>query len=100
MSVRRRYGQMSHLHDHGDGITCALFSPAGRYLASGGLDGKVCIWDVDDGQLLHRHTGNSAVTAIAWIPSTENELLFGTKGGNISRLVISTVCRSPGSDFA
>ncbi|RPD78147.1 WD40 repeat-like protein [Lentinus tigrinus ALCF2SS1-7] len=36
---------------HVRGITKVVFSPDGTYLASSGLDGHICIWNVESGEL-------------------------------------------------
>jgi WD40 repeat protein len=38
------------LRGHGDKAKCADFSPDGRWLATGGIDGLVILWDVATGQ--------------------------------------------------
>ena len=53
---------------HYGGITDIAFSPEGRYLASGGLDKTVKIWDVEaEAQVLDRDFLNYVET-VAWSP--------------------------------
>ncbi|KAI0716862.1 WD40-repeat-containing domain protein [Earliella scabrosa] len=85
----RRYTQLCHLNDHEDAITAVAFSPQGLLLATGSLDGRLCVWNVQEGRLLYRHLGEHEISAIAWLPACEDELLFGTKRGNIVRLTIT-----------
>ena len=87
----RRYTQLCHLNDHEDAITAVAFSPQGLLLATGSLDGRLCVWNVQEGRLLYRHLGEHEISAIAWLPACEDELLFGTKRGNIVRLIITPV---------
>lgn len=39
-------------HDNPSEVFCVMWSPAGRYLASGGGDRKVKLWSTEDGKLL------------------------------------------------
>lgn len=86
----RQYQQKLVLEDgHTQGITAVAFSRDGVYLATAGLDGRVCIWNTDDGKLLHMYKGSSPVLSLAWVPSGEEALLFGTRDGNIGLLTVS-----------
>ncbi|KAI0708447.1 WD40-repeat-containing domain protein [Earliella scabrosa] len=87
--MARRYNQLFHLNDHEDAITAVAFSPHGTLLATGSLDGRLCIWNVQEGCLLYRHIGEHDISSIAWLPDVEDELLFGTKRGHVARLTIT-----------
>ena len=56
-------------------------------VATAGLDGKVCLWVVQTGKLVHATIGKSPVTSLRWI---EESIIFGSKDGNISVLTISS----------
>ncbi|KAI0688939.1 WD40-repeat-containing domain protein [Earliella scabrosa] len=84
-----RYTQLCHLNCHEDAVTTVVFSPGGNFLATGSLDGKLCIWHVEEGRLLYRHIGEHEITAIVWLPEGESELLFGTRRGHVVRLTIT-----------
>ncbi|RDX44266.1 WD40 repeat-like protein [Lentinus brumalis] len=89
-TAKRKYAKKATLvNGHTSGITALAFSPGGTYLASAALDGFVCIWDVDACKLLYRYEGNSVVLSLAWAPSRENTVLFGTRNGHIGMLTIS-----------
>ncbi len=88
--AKRKYAKQATLvNGHTSGITALAFSPGGTYLASAALDGCVCIWDVEASRLLHRYEGDSAVLCLAWVPSGEATVIFGTRKGNIEMLTIS-----------
>ncbi|BCL79568.1 WD40 repeat domain-containing protein [Ktedonobacteria bacterium brp13] len=57
-------------HDgHSKSITALVWSPDGRYLASGSADTTVKIWDAVTGAVLQTYTEHSAVVcALAWSP--------------------------------
>ena len=91
----RKYKESARLVDgHTDGITSAAFSPTGNLLATGGMDGRVCFWRVQDGKLLYYHEGEYAVLSMVWLPTAEYALMCGTKHGNIITVTIaqSLVC--------
>ncbi|KAI0744432.1 WD40-repeat-containing domain protein [Earliella scabrosa] len=87
--MTRRYTQLCHLNCHEDAITAVVFSPQGNFLATGSLDGKLCIWNVEEGRLLYRHIGEHEITSIVWLPDGEEELLFGTRCGHVARLTVT-----------
>ncbi len=52
---------------HRGEVTCLAFGPRGRSLATGGEDGSLIVWNVDDGSIEKRFPGHQgAVTAVAW----------------------------------
>ena len=60
-------------------------------LATGGLDGNVCLWMVPVGTLVHAMDGNSPITSLQWMKRDDEAILFGTKDGNLSTLSLTTV---------
>ena len=67
---------------HYGGITDIAFSPEGRYLASGGLDKTVKIWDVEaEVQVLDRDFLNYVET-VAWSPDG-SRMAAGSADGRI-----------------
>ncbi|RPD81759.1 WD40 repeat-like protein [Lentinus tigrinus ALCF2SS1-7] len=75
---------------HSSGITALAFSLKGQFLASAGLDGKVCIWRADDFRLLHVITRSEdiAVLSLAWLGPNEDTLICGLKDGNIVTIIV------------
>ncbi|TBU28225.1 WD40-repeat-containing domain protein, partial [Dichomitus squalens] len=63
------------------------FSPTGQLLASGGLDGRVCVWQVVSHALIYVFSGQSAVLSIAWLEDSE-QLVCRMQDGTIAHLVI------------
>ncbi len=59
--------QIACLSDHTNWVTTLCFSPCGRFLASGGEDGTVYVWDVDTWQQVQSYTDYGKVYRI--IPS-------------------------------
>ena len=76
---------------HTSGMAATSFSPYGRLLATAGLEGNLCIWDVSSGDLVHAYRGNSAALSISWTPDDEDSLQCGTEDGNFVNLMISQV---------
>lgn len=64
-------GKESLLGDHRSEVSSAAFSPDGRLLAVGSMDGVVGLWDVNTVKLLHRCTsyGMGWVHAVAFSPN-------------------------------
>lgn len=50
----------------GEAAYCFCFSPDGKYLAGGCLDGSVHIFNTADGQLVASHTTQGNLLDIAW----------------------------------
>lgn len=65
---------------HTSGVNCVAFGPDGRWLASGGTDNTIKIWDVTSGRELRALTGHTGwVKALAvsgdgrWLASGSND---------------------------
>lgn len=59
---------------HEGEVTAVEISPDGRLIVSGGLDGKVRIWNVADGKELHAFGENLEVTDVAFSPDGKRVL--------------------------
>lgn len=53
---------------HDDAVKSLAFSPDGKYLASGGSDRTIRIWDVNTGQEVKRFTQDGAVNTVTFSP--------------------------------
>ncbi|MBI3409325.1 MAG: WD40 repeat domain-containing protein [Planctomycetes bacterium] len=59
------------LKGHAGGVACLAVSPNGKELASGGTDGAVIVWNLDEGQAKRTFKGHKgAVQCIAFVPDT------------------------------
>jgi WD40 repeat protein len=70
------------LEGHTAGISCLEFSPNGKFLASGGHDNTICVWDVEKRKLLKTMRGHAGrVRSLAFapqLPDVEAQLLTGS----------------------
>jgi serine/threonine protein kinase len=72
LAVRRKTASFSRFDGHDGLVNCAAFSPDGSLLASGGVDGTIRIWLVDDGtEILVLEGSGKPVCSVA----------FGLDGG-------------------
>jgi cell division cycle 20-like protein 1 (cofactor of APC complex) len=72
---------VSTLKKHDQEVCGLRWSPHDTYLASGGNDNKIYIWDIRKEKPVHTFTDHkAAVRALAWSPHQYGLLLSG--GGN------------------
>lgn len=83
--------RLVHPEGHADGIATVAFSPNGLLLASGGMDGRVCIWSTRTYKLLYVFHGKSPVLSLLWLEASNEDLVCGMEDGTIASLRISVV---------
>lgn len=92
LKMRLRYQEYSRCRgSHDGGITSAAFSADGTYLATGGMDGKVCLWDPESGKLLHHYKTDTPVLSLAWTDISKVALVCGLYNGSLALLEVTEV---------
>ena len=67
---------------HSMGVTTLAFSPDGKWLASGGYDNTIILWDLSSGEELRRFKGHDdAVMRVLFSPRGDRLLSSDLKGG-------------------
>nr|VWO95123.1 Guanine nucleotide-binding protein subunit beta-like protein (Cytoplasmic antigenic protein 1) [Ganoderma boninense] len=91
--MTRRYTETARLTEGhtAKGITCVEFNPHGNLVATGGMDGRLCIWDAEQGNLLHQYVTVSAtpITSLGWIDADRPTVMIGNKSGNLVVVVVN-----------
>ncbi|KAI1785652.1 WD40-repeat-containing domain protein [Ganoderma leucocontextum] len=80
-----QYQQLHLLEEgHTKGIAKVAFSSNTLFVATAGLDGRVCIWDMETGELKYVFVGSSPVLSLLWIPAGDDLVICGLADGNIA----------------
>ncbi|CAG8592719.1 15045_t:CDS:10 [Rhizophagus irregularis] len=74
--------KLFELLGHTDSVTSALFSKDGQYVASGGMDGKVKVWKVENREFILSLEGPDEIVWLDWHPKG-NILLAGANDSTI-----------------
>lgn len=90
--------EVARLHEHSQQVFSLAFNPHdGRYLLSGGSDGVIKLWNIDDTKREQRSLNSQrqfprrarptmdAITDIKWSPADGFEFAIGTRAGVIER---------------
>ncbi|KAI0323606.1 WD40 repeat-like protein [Cubamyces sp. BRFM 1775] len=80
------YLHVGTLVGHSDTINCLAYSPNGTYLASGGDDFVLIIWNALQGRLLYRLVFGSAVDAVIWHPVHPDTVIVGCADGTLQQV--------------
>ena len=92
-SIPARYSETTRLahskSGHTDGVACLAFSSAGSLLASGGLDGKLCVWSTRDGKLQLAVQVYKSVLSLTWAHRKEDFLVCGLEDGTLVSVRLS-----------
>lgn len=85
------------LYGHGGGVISFSWHPNGNFLASGGEDGTVRIWDVGTGQAIEViQTSTETVYSVAWSPDG-SQLAYGGEDGVLHIVAVSELAALDGS---
>jgi WD40 repeat protein len=77
--------------EHSDSITVLSFNPSGAFLASGGIDGRLCLWSTKSGKSVYVVKGEVGFLCISWI---DDESLFAGMEDGVLLLVRITKVRT------
>jgi WD40 repeat protein len=73
---------------HGDAITCVAFSVHGDYIAIGGLNQRLHIFSLADGQLQYSINSPSPIKALIWLPGAEQMLVCACHSGILMNIIV------------
>jgi eukaryotic-like serine/threonine-protein kinase len=83
MSTTRSHTLLTY-HGHASEVTAVAWSPNGKYIASGGNDSTIRVWNTTTGiDLLISHGHSGGVPAISWSPDS-TRIASATAGPSVS----------------
>lgn len=67
------------------------YSPCGSYIAAGGTNGEIVVWNIESNKLIReekgRHTDAQCIAAINWNPTNNGELAYTDNTGQLGLVV-------------
>ncbi|KAH9840939.1 WD40-repeat-containing domain protein [Rhodofomes roseus] len=78
---------------HSDTVNVVAFSPEGQYLASGGDDHAVIIWDILEGEQVLRLPFESTVDTLVWHPVQKDTIIVGCSSGALQQVCYLNLLR-------
>ena len=87
IALHDREGELLHnLQGHSGEVNCGTFSPDGRRFISGGQDGTIRVWDVQNGDLLLTLRGHSgSVDSLAFVRDGRSLVSLSRSDGRVRR---------------
>ena len=68
-------------------VNSVAFSKIGRFLASGGQDAKLIVWNADTGEMLCEIDTDGPVLCVSWDGRLSRALYYGTTRGCAVRVL-------------
>ncbi|KAJ7036106.1 WD40-repeat-containing domain protein [Mycena alexandri] len=88
MTTTHPFQQIKSLAGHTDSINAINFSPDGKYLATGGDDARLLIFDTTTWAVKKKYRTVSPIRAIAWHKEHLGVISFGTRNGVVKTLIL------------
>ena len=82
---------------HEDTITCVAFSVHGDYIAIGGLNQRLHIFSLADGQLHYSIIFPSPIKSLIWLPGAEQTLVCACHSGILMNIIVHPGVSKPPS---
>ena len=80
------FREVKHLKGHEDSINALSFSPDGNFLASGGDDGRLLIFDTKSWWVKKKYENSTGISAIVWHQDPNGVVSIGMKSGIVSTI--------------
>lgn len=75
------YTPLHTLKGYDNTINALAFSPNGEFLATGGEDGMIKIWNPQGGESIANIQVKSPILCLEWDPKRQKRLFFGCQNG-------------------